>query len=64
MQTITLSGANFGGMTITGNFTEGEDVVVTDGTTQLRYRIEGEQAVYQGGVPEGTDTSASVYQAM
>ncbi len=59
MEIITLSGADFGGRTITGAYTPGDEIKVTEGEVSLKYRIINGQAVYEGSVFNGNETDAT-----
>lgn len=59
METITLSGANFGGRTITGSYSPGDAVKVTEDGVSLLYRIINGQAVYDGETFNGNEIEAA-----
>ncbi len=58
METVILSGADFGGRTITGSYKPGDEVKVTEGEVSLKYRIINGQAVYDGATFNGNETEA------
>lgn len=59
METVKLSGADFGGRTITGTFEPGQEIKVIENEIALRYRVVNGQAVYEGGEFSGNEITVT-----